>query len=113
MRTHSKPNAKPGHSKAAMYKCNLFSAATDIEALIDAYGEPALHQIIERIASDMRVHGDSIFNGQYNILLNALPEPKLRKKNATKAEQVSLRNAIEEARRVGRMKRDDLELKAG
>lgn len=105
MRTTVKANAKQGNvSKAAAYRCGVFSACTDLEALIDAYGETEIKMMVERIASDMRKHGDSIYNGEYNAMLNAMPYPTLRKKNRSRSEQVSLKKAIELARQQGKDK---------
>ena len=81
MRTASKAHAKPGHSKARMYRENVFSVATDLEAMIDAYGVEAVISFARKIESDIREYGDSIHNGIYNIQLNMLPAPLLRVQN--------------------------------
>lgn len=81
MRTHAKPIAKVGSSRALMYRSSVMSAMTDLEALVDAYGADALHTMINQIASDLAVYGDSINNSKYNIWLNTLPYPKHRKQN--------------------------------
>ena len=85
MRTETKPNTKRiGHSKAVNYRNGLFSVASDIEAMIDAYGLAALIEYATLIENDMRKHGDSIHNGIYNQHMNQLPYPKMRKQNKSK-----------------------------
>jgi len=81
MRTSAKPNAKLGQSAASMYRCSVRSAASDIEALVDAYGVHAIIQIANMVEQEIAVHGDSIHNWQYNIWLNQQPLPIIRKQN--------------------------------
>jgi hypothetical protein len=101
MRTTVKANAKQGNvSKALAYRSGVFSACTDLEALVDAYGENVIIEMVGRIASDMRKHGDSIFNGEYNAMLNKMAYPELRKKNKSRGEQSELRRAIANARKA-------------
>lgn len=81
MRTDSKLNAKLGHSKALGYRNGTFSAASDLEALVDAYGATALAQVIQAICDDLAMHGDSLHNGIHNNWLNSQPLPRVRKLN--------------------------------
>lgn len=88
-----------GISAATCYDSGIKSAATDLEALIDRFGKDVLHTIIDRISEDMREHGDSIYNYEYNIWLKSKPLPKIRKRGATRAEQMTMKKAIELARK--------------
>lgn len=101
MRHVAKANAPYGQgiSAASCYDVGIKSACTDIEALIDRYGKDALHMLIDRISEDMREYGDSIFNADYNLWLKGKPYPKLRKRGATRQEQLTLKKAIELARK--------------
>lgn len=78
MRTISKTIAKIGLSKASQYRNNVFSVASDIEAMIDAYGVENLISMACTINSDIKEHGHSIRNGAYNLRMNALPIPVMR-----------------------------------
>lgn len=84
MRMISKAHAKPGHSKAAMYRSGVFSPASDLEALVDAYGLDTVVEFATRIHADLVMLGDSIHNGMHNLELNLRPLPVIRKQNKTK-----------------------------
>mgnify|MGYP001580236503 CR=1 FL=1 len=88
MRTQSKIFAKPGHSKAAMYRSNVFSVASDIEAMVDAYGVEAITKYAQLIHDQLAEHGDCLHNGLYNHELNNLPLPRIRKQNKIKAKRI-------------------------
>lgn len=89
MRTQVKAHAKQvGHSKAVNYRNGLFSVCSDLEAMVDAYGLDAVIKFATRIHNDLAEHGDSIHNGLYNIEMNLLPVPSLRKQNKAKANKV-------------------------
>lgn len=82
MRLQSKPNTgKPGISTANAYRCSVKSAATDIEALVDAYGVEALIKVAKQIHDEIAVFGDSRNNGFYNSYLNDLEYPTIRKQH--------------------------------
>lgn len=81
MRTKCKFATKVGHSRAAMYRASVFSAASDIEALVDAYGVTAITDIAMRVSAEIAHHGDSINNYNFNLWLNSLPLPAIRKQN--------------------------------
>lgn len=49
--------------------------------MVDAYGYEAIVCYAARIRNDLSEFGDSIYNGIYNIEMNALPFPKVRKLN--------------------------------
>lgn len=102
MRTKAKSNAPGGNgiSAATAYRCGVKSPASDMEALVDAYGIKAFIEFGERIHNDMLRFGDSIHNGYYNVLLNALPLPKIRKKGASRAEQKRMREMSKMERKV-------------
>lgn len=86
MRTQAKPNAPHGQgiSAANCYRASIRSAASDLEALVDAYGADAIMAYAFRIQHDIAQYGDSINNWQFNIELNAKPLPAIRKQNKTK-----------------------------
>lgn len=86
MRTQVKAHAKQvGHSKAVNYRNGLFSVCSDLEAMVDAYGAAAIIHFAMRIERDLAEFGDSIYNAQYNAILNAMPLPVIRKQNKAKA----------------------------
>lgn len=92
MRTTSKPNTgKHGISTANAYRSGIKSPCTDLEGLIDAYGAADIIRYCMMIEMDIELYGDSIYNGAYNIELNMLPIPKIRKQYKSKAEQKALR----------------------
>lgn len=82
MRTKAKPNSKVnGISCANAYRASVKSAATDLEGLVDAYGAMHISMWAFKIESDIKEHGDSIYNAAINSQLNALPLPIIRKQN--------------------------------
>lgn len=82
MRTKSKPNTgKPGISTANAYRASVKSAATDLEAMVDAYGLNAVILFATRIRDQIALHGDCLSNALFNSELNALPLPELRKQH--------------------------------
>lgn len=101
MRTKAKSNAPGGNgiSAATAYRCGVKSPASDMEALVDAYGVKAVIEFANRIHGDLLVFGDSIHNGYYNMLMNALPLPKIRKKGASRAEQKKIRDMTKVGRK--------------
>lgn len=113
MRVVAKSNAPYGQgiSKAAAYDAGVFSAASDLEGLVDRYGKDVLHKVIDLISEDIRKHGDSIYNAEINKWLRSQPYPKHRKRGATRQEQNSLKKAIElarmEARETGKVVEND------
>lgn len=96
MRTQAKSNAPYGQgiSAASCYDGSIKSAATDIEALIDRYGPDLVHSMVDRIYLDMRRFGDSIYNREYNLMMNAAPYAKL-KKGRSKSDQSKLKRELE------------------
>lgn len=78
MRTASKSIAKIGLSKASQYRNNVFSVASDLEAMIDAYGAENLISMVCTINSDIKEHGHSVRNSSYNLRMNAFPIPVMR-----------------------------------
>lgn len=81
MRTSHKPRAKIGISCANCYRASIKSPASDLEALVDAYGAAAISALAYRIEKEITEHGDSIHNGFFNIELNSLPLPAIRKQH--------------------------------
>lgn len=115
MRTQAKGNAPYGQgiSKAAGYDVGVYSAASDLEGLVDRYGKDILHRVIDVISEDIRKHGDSIYNAEINKWLKNAAYPKHRKRGATRQEQNSLKKAIEIARAEARAKGLVVELDGG
>lgn len=111
MRTQAKGNAPYGQgiSKAAGYDVGVFSAASDIEALVDRYGKDVVHKIVDVVSEDLRKYGDSIYNREWNEWLKSVPYPKHRKRGATRGEQNSLKRAIELARAEARDRGESVE----
>lgn len=94
MRTKSKPNTgKRGISTANAYRASVKSATTDLEALIDAYGVVAVIKLAQQLHIDIVEHGDSKDNGRYNIWLNSLPIPEIRKQHKPRASRAKLSKA--------------------
>lgn len=110
MRTQAKSNAPYGQgiSKASGYD-GIYSAASDLEALVDRYGKDVLHKVIDTISEDIRKYGDSIYNAEINSYLRTVPPPKHRKKGASRGEQISLKKAIELARLEAKKRGDVVE----
>ena len=84
MRIDAKPVAKLGHSMALGFRNSTFSAASVIEALVDAYGVDLVRHYVTQIGADLAEHGDSIYNSVYNSQLNMAPLPVIRKQNKRK-----------------------------
>ena len=84
MRIEKKSHAKIGHAKALHYRTGVFSPMSDIEALVDAYGVDAIIKYARAAHNGIAKYGDSIHNGIYNLELNALPLPSIRKQNRNK-----------------------------
>lgn len=101
MRTQAKSNAPYGQgiSKASGYDAGVYSACSDLEGLVDRFGKDVVIAMVERISEDIRKYGDSIYNTEYNRMLKAKPYPIHRKKGASRSEQLSLKKAIELARK--------------
>lgn len=110
MREKAKANAPYGQgiSKASGYD-GIYSAASDIEALVDRYGKDVIHKIVDTISEDIRKYGDSIYNSEINSYLKTVPPPKHRKKGASRGEQISLKKAIELARLEAKKKGESVE----
>lgn len=60
IRTNKHP-AKIGQSKAIGYKNKLHSPATDLEALIEAFGQSTVHQLVDAIVRLRQQHPNSVF----------------------------------------------------
>lgn len=84
MRQTHKPIAKLGHSKALGYRASIMSPASDLEALVDAYGLEAIVKQARMIHAQLVKYGDSTINGLINGELNMLPWPTVRKLNINK-----------------------------
>lgn len=84
MRYTAKPIAKLGISKAYAYRSSVFSFATDLEAMVDAYGAEAVAAFAMRIHHQFVEHGTSTINAAINIEANQLPFPKVRHKAVKK-----------------------------
>lgn len=80
MRHHAKPIAKLGLSKATHYRSGLFSFASDLEAMVDAYGAAAIARYAHIITEQFELFGTSTINASINMEANALPFPLVRHK---------------------------------
>lgn len=91
MRTTSKPTAKPSQSRAALYD-DVFSACTDLEAMVDRYSAAVIAAAAFRLEHDIAKYGDSIFNREYNVELSRIPPPRIRKARRSRKEIKILRD---------------------
>lgn len=79
MRLTAKPIAKLGISKAYAYRSSVFSFATDLEAMVDAYGADNVSRFAWMIHEQFEKHGASLVNASINVDANKLPLPKVRR----------------------------------
>lgn len=89
MRKDHKPVAKIGHARGVGYRNGLFSAGSDLEALVDVYNIDDLIIAMRAIHSEIREHGDAINNGAINMWLNMQPLPRIRKQNKKKQKKAA------------------------
>lgn len=60
VRTNKHP-AKRGISKAIAYRNNIFDPASDLEAMIEAYGDKVVHRVIEAIMRKRESMSETFF----------------------------------------------------
>lgn len=60
VRTNKHP-ARRGISKAIAYRNNIFDPASDLEAMIEAYGEKTIHRVIDAIMRKRASLSDKFF----------------------------------------------------
>lgn len=78
MRVIAKPMAKIGLHKAVHYRSGLFSFASDLEAMVDAYGAENVSRFALLIKEQFEQHGTSLINASINNDANQLPMPLVR-----------------------------------